>query len=118
MAKTFSEVAVLTANQSVLAVVRNVRGGIESVTVFVPYSKTRPSWAKSYEWYASRYESHFGPVDIAYSWRSTYLMLGRMQSGFHTGVPLPNEQFSVMSRVDAIKQAENLFKENYGKVRA
>ena len=92
---------VLTGDQSVLAIVRDADGCIESVTVFVPFSADRNC--------PTRCDSHWGPVDIWYSWKSTYLMLDRPESGFRTGVALPTESFAVLDRVAALKHAKALY---------
>ncbi len=84
---------------------------VESITVFVPYSPTRPEWAKSSEWYASRYDSTFGPVDIAYSWGPTYRLFDRKNSAFHVGKILPGESFQIMERKAALKKADALYSE-------
>lgn len=96
-----ANIQVLAGDQSVLAIVRDADGGIESVTVFVPYSAYRKC--------PTRWDSHWGPVDIWYSWKSTYLMLDRLESGFVTGMPLPTESFTVLDRVEALKQAEAMY---------
>lgn len=85
---------------AVLAVVKNGHGAYESVTVFAPYRKHEA---------ATLYKTVFGDVDIVYSWRSTYKMLDRPNSGLYTGKALKNETFIVTDREDAEKMAEVLF---------
>lgn len=99
---------------AVLAVVKN-GDEIESVTVFYPYSEEKPKWWRNNEWYASRFHSIYGDVDICYSWRASYKMMDRIDSGFHTGTPLPGELFAVMSRKQAISEAEKIYFANGGK---
>jgi hypothetical protein len=90
----------LPKGQAILAIVKD-GGAYESVTVFVPYDPARES--------ASKYSGHIGDVDIIYSWRSTYLMLKRKRSGFHTGKTLKSEKFIVMSEKTAYEIAKALY---------
>lgn len=85
---------------AVLAIVMNGHGAYESVTVYVPYQRRED---------ATKWDSIFGPVDICYSWRSTYRMLDRKKSGFYTGIPLKGETFIVTDKEDALRQAEALY---------
>lgn len=85
---------------AVLAIVMNGHGAYQSVTVFVSYTKHES---------ATLIPSHFGNVDIIYSWRCTYKMLDNKRSGFHTGNPLKSETFIVTDKEDALNQAKALF---------
>ncbi len=81
-----------------------------SVTVFCPYTKTPPpEWANDPEWYPTRFPSAFGDVDITYSHGATYLVIDQPDSGFHTGVALPNEVFSIHPQGEAHALAKQHF---------
>ena len=86
---------------AILAIVMNGHGAYQSVTVFTPYDGSVNG--------ATEYKSYFGPVDIVYSWRATYKMLERKNSGFWTGKPLKSETFVVTDKANAIKIADELF---------
>lgn len=86
----------------VLVIVKNSNGSYESVTIFSKYIHVTSS--------DTPYKSHFGIVDIVYSFRSTYKMLNRSNSGFYTGIPLKNETFLVTSYNEAHKIAEEIYK--------
>jgi hypothetical protein len=85
---------------AVLAIVMDGHGAYESVTVFRPYRRTES---------ATLYNTIFGEVDIAYSFRSTFKMLDRKRSGLYTGKALKGETFIVTDYEDACRQADAIY---------
>lgn len=86
--------------ECVLFVVRKEHG-IESVTIYRPY------FGPADKVFC---QSHWGAVDICYSWRNTFLHMERKNSGLYTGIPLPGEEFKVLEYSEAYEEAEKLRK--------
>lgn len=98
----------LKENECVLFMHRDEQGNIVSLTVFRIYSPTPPPDA-SPEWYAAKWDSAFGPVDITYSYGSTYKTLIRKRSGFYTGKALKGECWRIFqTRKEAMQRAEEI----------
>ena len=94
----------IKTNQALLVIIKDGNG--EQTQLLTHDYRVRKDSAT--KWY-----SHYGTLDIAYSWRASYLMLEREDSGFYTGVPLSTETFIVTNPEDAYAQARAIYQKNH-----